>query len=88
MSSHRNYSYSFPFKLNDWLLCEGNISFKLIKIQFCQAETSVMRVGCGIPTTSEMELFVIIIKGCKRLKIVRKIILDIAGILDPVWTVW
>ena len=55
--SDSNYTPSLPFKLIDWFLYEGNIYFKLIKIQFWVAKAYVMIVGSTINARSKMKLF-------------------------------
>ena len=49
---------------------------------------SVRRVESRTPATSKMEVFALIAKGWKPSKIFSKSsILDVTGVLDPVWAV-
>lgn len=65
-----NQSSSLLFKLIDWSLYEGKIGSKLTKIQFCDANMSVMRVKSRTTATAKMELLVTIVKGWTPLSIV------------------
>ena len=61
-SSHSNRPSSLPSEFIDRILYKGKIGFKLIKIQFCEAQMSVTRVGSRTTGTSKMEIFVTIVK--------------------------
>ena len=70
---------------SNWLtgFYEGSIAFKLIKIQFCEAIMSLMRVGPRTHAKPKMESFMTIVESWELLTIVRKSsILDITEVLD------
>ena len=57
-SSHSNHPFSLLFELINQFLYKRGIGLKLIKIQFCEAKMSVMRVRSRTIAKSKMEIFV------------------------------
>ena len=86
--SHRNQPSFLSLELIDRFLYIRKTNFKLIKIQLRDAKMFVIRVELGTLATSEMEIFVTIVKEWKLSKMVsNSSILDVTLVLDPVCVV-